>query len=123
MSYFSDTIVALSTAPGVGAIAVIRLSGENSFIVADKIFSGKKLENQPSHTAHFGQIIDNEVIIDEVVATVFRSPTSFTKENIVEFSCHGSQYDTSGRIRKGPAPRNLDVPQYSFLSDNRIKIG
>jgi len=92
LSYFSDTIVALSTAPGVGAIAVIRLSGENSFIVADKIFSGKKLENQPSHTAHFGQIIDNEVIIDEVVATVFKSPTSFTKENIVEISCHGSQY-------------------------------
>lgn len=93
MSHFTqDTIVALSTAPGVGAIAVIRLSGENAFTIADKIFSGKKLAEQATHTAHFGKIVDGNELIDEVVATIFKSPTSFTKENIVEISCHGSQY-------------------------------
>ncbi len=92
-SHFTqDTIVALSTAPGIGAIAVIRLSGENAFAVTDKIFKGKALAEQPSHTAHFGKIMDGELIVDEVVATIFKAPTSFTKENIVELSCHGSQY-------------------------------
>lgn len=89
---FSDTIVALSTAPGIGAIAVIRLTGEDSFSITDKIFRGKTLNDQSSHTAHFGKIVDGEITIDEVVVTIFRAPTSFTKENVVEISCHGSQY-------------------------------
>jgi tRNA modification GTPase len=92
-SHFTeDTIVALSTAPGIGAIAVIRLSGENAITITDQIFSGKKLVDQATHTAHFGKIMDGEILIDEVVATIFKSPTSFTKENVVEISCHGSQY-------------------------------
>src|SRR5437870_2363970 len=87
-----ETIIALSTAPGVGAIAVIRLSGPDAFTITEKVFSGKKLSEQQSHTAHFGKIIFNEKEIDEVVATIFKAPHSYTKENIVEISCHGSPF-------------------------------
>jgi tRNA modification GTPase len=89
----SDTIVALATPPGVGAIGVIRLSGKDAIAIADAAFYGKKLQKQPSHTVHFGTIRDeNDKIIDEVLATVFVSPKSYTKENTVEISCHGSPY-------------------------------
>ena len=89
----TDTIVALSTPPGVGAIAVIRLSGPRAVIIADVVFKGKRLENQPSHTAHFGRIEDEQGhSLDEVVATVFRAPKSYTGEEIVEISVHGSTY-------------------------------
>ena len=84
--------MALATPPGAGAIAVIRISGPDAFGISDKIFSGKKLSEQPSHTAHFGLIKDGEVILDEVVATTFKTPKSFTKEDTIEFSCHGSDY-------------------------------
>ncbi|MFN0048411.1 MAG: tRNA uridine-5-carboxymethylaminomethyl(34) synthesis GTPase MnmE [Cytophagales bacterium] len=94
-----DTIVALSTAQGVGAIAVIRLSGEAAFSITDQIFRGKTLVDQPSHTAHFGKILDGELIVDEVVATIFKAPTSFTKENVVEISCHGSNYIINKTIK------------------------
>lgn len=87
-----DTIVALATPPGAGAIAVIRISGSEAFSISDKIFAGKKLSEQPSHTAHFGLIKDGEIILDEVVATTFKTPKSFTKEDTIEFSCHGSDY-------------------------------
>lgn len=88
----SDTIIALSTAPGVGAIAVIRLSGDKALTLTNKVFHGKDLTQQESHTAHFGTIRDGRKIIDEVVATIFIAPKSFTKENVVEISCHGSPY-------------------------------
>jgi tRNA modification GTPase len=88
----SDTIIALSTAPGVGAIAVIRLSGDEALTLTNKVFHGKDLTQQESHTAHFGTIRDGRKIIDEVVATIFIAPKSFTKENVVEISCHGSPY-------------------------------
>ncbi|MCB0755482.1 MAG: tRNA uridine-5-carboxymethylaminomethyl(34) synthesis GTPase MnmE [Flavobacteriales bacterium] len=89
----SDTIVALATPPGTGAIAVIRLSGPRAIIIADGVFRGKRLENQPSHTAHFGRL-ENEAgrAIDEVLATLFRAPKSYTGEEVVEFSVHGSPY-------------------------------
>ena len=86
-----DTIVALSTAPGVGAIAVIRLSGPLVFQVMDEVFS-KKISDQKSHTLHFGKIKDGDEIIDEVVVGLFKSPTSYTKEDVVEISCHGSPF-------------------------------
>lgn len=86
----SDTIVALATAQGISAIAVIRLSGPQAILVADKVFKGKRLDEQASHTVHFGNLVDGEQIIDEVLITVFREPNSFTKENAVEISCHGS---------------------------------
>lgn len=86
----NDTIAALATAQGISAIAVIRLSGKESIQLVEKIFKGKKLTQQPSHTAHFGTIVDGERLIDEVLVTVFHEPNSFTKENAVEISCHGS---------------------------------
>lgn len=88
----SETIAALATAQGIGAIAVIRVSGNEAITFTDKIFKGKVLVNQESHTAHFGQIIEDGVIIDEVLVTVFVAPKSFTKENSVEISCHGSPF-------------------------------
>lgn len=89
----TDTIAALATPPGVGAIAVLRLSGPRALIIADGIFRGKRLENQPSHTAHFGRI-ENEQgrALDEVLVTLFRAPKSYTGEDLVEISVHGSPY-------------------------------
>ena len=89
----SATIVALATPPGVGAIAVIRLSGGDAIDLADRIFKGKKLAAQPSHTAHFGRLETAEGrLVDEVLATVFHGPKSYTGEHTVEISCHGSAY-------------------------------
>lgn len=91
-----STICAISTSPGVGAIAVVRLSGEDAITIADKIFSSanvdKKLIDQSPNTIHFGKIHAENDIIDEVVVAVFKAPRSFTGENIVEISCHGSVY-------------------------------
>ncbi|TRX51874.1 tRNA uridine-5-carboxymethylaminomethyl(34) synthesis GTPase MnmE [Fulvivirga sp. M361] len=88
----NDTIVALSTAPGVGAIAVIRLSGNEAITLTNKVFHGKDLETQESHTIHFGTIRQEDRVIDEVLVSLFIAPKSFTKENVVEISCHGSPY-------------------------------
>lgn len=88
-----DTIFALSTPQGIGAIALIRVSGKNTFSLVQEIFKGKKLSEQVSHTAHFGTIRNpNDEIIDEVVVTIFRNPNSFTGEDIAEISCHASPY-------------------------------
>ncbi|MDD4459342.1 MAG: tRNA uridine-5-carboxymethylaminomethyl(34) synthesis GTPase MnmE, partial [Proteiniphilum sp.] len=89
----SEVICAISTPPGMGAIAVIRLSGEGSIALVDSIFlaaSGKKLETEPSHTLHFGRISDGKELLDEVLVTLFRGSRSFTGEESVEISCHGS---------------------------------
>lgn len=88
----SDTICAISTPNGVGGIAVLRLSGERAVSIADSVFSGSKslLQVRPN-TIHFGKIINGE-IIDEVLVSVFRAPHSFTGEDVVEISCHGSVY-------------------------------
>ncbi|TDQ11478.1 tRNA uridine-5-carboxymethylaminomethyl(34) synthesis GTPase MnmE [Pedobacter metabolipauper] len=88
----TDTIVALSTPPGAGAIGVIRLSGDDAIRIANSVFSGKNLLEQDSHTLHFGLIKDGPVVIDEVVVSLFVAPKSYTKENVVEISCHGSNY-------------------------------
>ncbi len=88
----TDTIVALATAPGVGAIGVIRLSGNNAIAITDRVFKGKKLQAQPSHTIHYGHIVDGDKIIDEVMVSLFRAPKSFTTEDVVEISCHGSPF-------------------------------
>ncbi len=88
-----DTIAAIATAPGIGAIGVIRLSGREAFTIADLLFKGKVLAQQPTHTVHFGKVVDTEgVVLDEVVATLFREPKSYTGEDVVEFSGHGSPY-------------------------------
>ncbi|MBQ2873392.1 MAG: tRNA uridine-5-carboxymethylaminomethyl(34) synthesis GTPase MnmE [Bacilli bacterium] len=83
-----DTIAAISTALGVGAISVIRISGDKSLEIINKIFD-KDLSNAKSHTIHYGHIIDNSEIIDEVLVSVMLSPKTFTKENIIEINCHG----------------------------------
>ena len=87
-----DTIVALATPSGVGAIAVIRLSGPAAITLTNKIFKGKNLELLPSHTLHFGTLKDGDLLIDEVLVSLFVAPHSYTKENVVEISCHGSNY-------------------------------
>ena len=90
-----DTIVALATPAGAGAIAVIRLSGTDAIRIASELFvsiSGKDLIKQKSHTVHLGNIMDGDRVIDEVLATIFKNPNSYTGENVVEFSCHGSEY-------------------------------
>lgn len=90
-----DTIVALATPAGAGAIAIIRLSGEEAISIASKVFysvSGKKLSQQKTHTIHLGHIKDGDRVVDEVLASVFKNPNSYTGEDVVEFSCHGSNY-------------------------------
>ncbi|MEN9522731.1 MAG: tRNA uridine-5-carboxymethylaminomethyl(34) synthesis GTPase MnmE [Bacteroidota bacterium] len=98
--FISDTIAAIATAPGVGGIAVIRVSGNDAIQSVSKIFKGKNLSEQKGYTAHFGKIFspspleraqgEVEKIIDEVVVTLFKNPHSYTGEDVVEISCHGS---------------------------------
>lgn len=89
----TDTIVALATPPGIGAIGVIRLSGKEAISIVNSVFEGKDLSQQPSHTIHFGTIKDQTgSIIDEVLVSLFVEPKSYTRENVVEVSCHGSGY-------------------------------
>jgi tRNA modification GTPase len=86
-----DTICALSTAPGIGAIAIIRVSGHKAFQIVESVFS-KSLSDKPSHTSHFGVVKENNQIIDEVLVTIFKNPTSFTGEDSIEIACHGSVF-------------------------------
>ena len=88
----NDTIVAQSTPQGKGAIGIIRLSGKNSISIINSMFPSKDLSKEKSHTIHFGNIEYENDIIDEVLVSIFKEPKSYTKENIVEISCHGSNY-------------------------------
>ncbi|WP_422091085.1 tRNA uridine-5-carboxymethylaminomethyl(34) synthesis GTPase MnmE [Tenacibaculum ovolyticum] len=92
----NDIIIALATPAGVGAISVIRLSGENAITTVNNFFKPvspkKKLINQKTHTIHLGHIVNNNVIIDEVLVSVFKNPRSYTGEDVVEISCHGSSF-------------------------------
>jgi tRNA modification GTPase len=87
-----QTIVALATPNGIGAIGIIRLSGPDAIAIANSVFKGKDLTKQESHTIHFGHIIDGDMILDEVLVSLFVAPKSYTRENVVEISCHGSNY-------------------------------
>ncbi len=87
-----DVICALATPSGVGAIAVIRVSGLGAISLVNAVFKGKNLEKADTHTVHFGTIYAGEKLIDEVLVSVFKTPKSFTKEDSVEISCHGSDY-------------------------------
>ncbi|WP_044404272.1 tRNA uridine-5-carboxymethylaminomethyl(34) synthesis GTPase MnmE [Lacinutrix sp. Hel_I_90] len=93
---YNDTIVALATASGAGAVAIIRLSGKEAITIADGFFksvkSNKSLKNQKTHTIHLGHIVDEKRIIDEVLVSIFKNPNSYTGENVIEISCHGSIY-------------------------------
>jgi tRNA modification GTPase len=92
----NDTIIALATPSGVGAIAIIRLSGEKSIKIVNSFFNSikksKSLLDQKSHTLHLGHIVNNGGIIDQVLVSIFKNPHSYTGENVVEISCHGSSF-------------------------------
>jgi tRNA modification GTPase len=87
-----DTICALATPQGIGALAIIRVSGPDTFAYTNAIFKGNNLQKAIANSIVYGHIIDNETIIDEVLISVFKAPRSFTKEHSVEISCHGSEY-------------------------------
>jgi len=89
---WEDTIVALATPPGIGAIGVIRVSGSRAIALVDKLFPSKDLSAQASHTLHVGLFVDGDRPLDEVVVSLFRTPRSYTGEDVVEISCHGSPY-------------------------------
>ncbi|NIP44138.1 MAG: tRNA uridine-5-carboxymethylaminomethyl(34) synthesis GTPase MnmE, partial [candidate division Zixibacteria bacterium] len=92
ISYSEDTIVAISTPPGEGGIAVVRISGKSSKVIGDMIFQGKiRPSEASSHTVHFGKIIDPSSLdfVDEVLLTVMWAPNSYTAENVIEISSHG----------------------------------
>jgi tRNA modification GTPase len=89
---WDDTIVAMATPPGIGAIAVIRLSGNKSFEIINRIFPGKDVTAQASHTLHVGFLKDDDKILDEVVLSLFKGPKSYTGEDVIEISAHGSPF-------------------------------
>ena len=84
-----DTIAAISTAFGKGALSIVRMSGSEAIEIANKVFKGKNLLKVPTHTVHYGHIVDKGEVIDEVLVSVFRAPKTFTREDVVEISCHG----------------------------------
>ena len=85
----NDTICAIATSQGIGSISIIRISGEESIDIVNKIFKGKDLSKVDTHTIHYGHIIDGEENIDEVLVTIMKEPRTYTKENIVEINTHG----------------------------------
>ncbi len=89
---WDDTIVAVATAPGLGAIGVIRLSGKNAITIINELFPSKDLSKKASHTLHVGFIKDNGAVLDEAVVALYKNPKSYTGEDVVEISCHGSPY-------------------------------
>lgn len=92
LSGWEDTIVALATPPGIGAIGVIRLSGARSLTIINALFPSKDLAQQPSHTLQVGYLKQGDQLLDEVVLSLYRSPRSYTGEDVIEISCHGSPY-------------------------------
>jgi len=122
MKYKDDTISAISTPVGIGGISVLRVSGENSIPVVEAIFhSKKKLSIIESHKATFGRIYDNDQLVDEVLTTVFRAPRSYTGEDVVEISCHGSTFVTNHilemLLRKTRLADPGEFTQRAFLND------
>jgi tRNA modification GTPase len=92
LSGWDDTIAALATPPGIGAIGVIRVSGKETFAVVNAMFPSKDLNTLPSHTIHVGFLQDGKKILDEVVLSLFKGPRSYTGEDVIEISCHGSPF-------------------------------
>ena len=97
MGFKTDTIAAISTAMTASGIGIVRISGEDAFSIIDKIYKGKKekvLQEQISHTIHYGYIVDGEETIDEVLVLLMKGPRSYTGEDTVEIDCHGGVYVT-----------------------------
>lgn len=125
-----NTIIAISTPTGVGAISIVRLSGDKALEMVDIFFknkSKKKLINQKTNTSHYGQIVDKDILIDEVIVTIYKNPNSFTGEDTVEISCHGSKYIQQKIlylfIKNGVAPAKPgEFSLRSFLNGKRDLI-
>lgn len=92
LSGWDDTIVALATPPGIGALGIIRLSGKKAIHTVNQLFPSKDLAMQPSHTLHVGLLKNKDKVLDEVVISLYKTPRSYTGEDIVEISCHGSPF-------------------------------
>lgn len=92
LSGWNDTIAAIATPPGIGAIGVLRISGDQAFPIVQRLFSSKKLNEQAANTLHVGYLKEGEDILDEVVVSLFKKPASYTGEDTIEISCHGSPY-------------------------------
>lgn len=105
-----DTIAAISTALGVGAISIIRVSGKDAIATVNQLFSGKNLEKVPSHTIHYGYIKDQDEVIDEVLVTVMKSPKTFTTEDVVEINCHGG-ITTTNKILELLLSKNIRLAE------------
>lgn len=121
LSGWDDTIVALSTAPGVGAIAVVRITGSKAFEIVNALFPSKKITELPTHTTHVGMLQEDEDAIDEVVLALFKGKKSFTGEDTIEISCHGSvfvqQQIIAACIRKGARVAKAgEFTQRAFLN-------
>lgn len=125
-----NTIIAISTPTGIGAISIVRLSGDKALEIVDVFFknkSKKKLINQKTNTSHYGQIVDKGTLIDEVIVTIYKNPNSFTGEDTVEISCHGSKYIQQKIlhlfIKNGVAPAKPgEFSLRSFLNGKRDLI-
>lgn len=131
----TDTICAVSTPPGVGGIAVVRVSGPDAIAITDRIWQGKSLTAAATHTAHLGYVLDSEGLrLDEAVATVYQAPGSYTGDDVVEISVHGSTYvqrallesliNAGARIaeageftRRAYASGKIDLPQAEAVAD------
>ena len=121
LSGWKDTIIAPATPPGVGAISVLRLSGDKTFEIIDALFPSKKISEQVSHTLHVGMLKDGDRLIDEVVLSIFRGPKSYTGEDTVEISCHGSAFIQkeiiNACVARGARPaRAGEFTQRAFLN-------
>jgi tRNA modification GTPase len=92
LSGWDDTIAAIATPPGIGAIGVLRLSGDKAYEIIQKLFPSKDLNAQPANTLHVGYLKEGDTLLDEVVLSLFRKPASYTGEDVIEISCHGSSY-------------------------------
>ena len=92
---FDDTIVGISTAMGKGAISIIRLSGPQAIEIVNEVFKGRNLSKVKSHTIHYGHIYNKDELLDEVLVSVFRSPRTYTAEDVVEINCHGGSFVTN----------------------------
>ncbi|MGB4845162.1 MAG: tRNA uridine-5-carboxymethylaminomethyl(34) synthesis GTPase MnmE [Ferruginibacter sp.] len=121
ISGWDDTIVALATPSGIGAIGIIRLSGTKAMDIVNALFPSKDLANQKTHTIHVGFIKEEETDIDEVVVSLYKSPKSYTGEDVVEIGCHGSpfvqQQIIQACIRKGARTAKAgEFTQRAFLN-------
>ncbi|MEO6893575.1 MAG: tRNA uridine-5-carboxymethylaminomethyl(34) synthesis GTPase MnmE [Ginsengibacter sp.] len=92
LSGWDDTIAAIATPPGIAAIGVLRLSGDQSFEIVQKLFPSRNLKEQLANTLHVGFLKEGETVLDEVVLSLFKKPASYTGEDVIEISCHGSPY-------------------------------